>query len=124
MTADPEGAGELQIPVPGWVIHGNGSISQAGSPSGRGEPTSCGRPEMDADHISSLGHVLVLAPLPTFLLTRWPALTEATKKVPLVLSFCGLGSMRLPSVSPQSQCIWSSLTHPVLWHDLGLCQDY
>ena len=82
MTADPEGAGELQIPVPGWVIHGNGSVSQAGSPSGRGEPTSCGRPEMDADHSSSLGHVLVLAPLPTFLLTRWPALTEATKKVP------------------------------------------
>lgn len=31
MTAGPEGAGELQIPLPGWVIHGNGSVSQAGS---------------------------------------------------------------------------------------------
>lgn len=35
LTADPEAAGELQIPVPGWVIHGNGSVSQAGSPSFR-----------------------------------------------------------------------------------------
>lgn len=78
-------------------------LARLGHRSGRGEMTSCERPEMDADYISSLGRVFVLALLPTFLLKRWPDLSEATKAVPLLLSFCGLGSMRLPSVSPQSQ---------------------